>query len=283
MDWALLIVIALVGLCWGSFLNVVAYRLVHDIPFFTKRSLCPHCHVVLHWYDLIPVVSWVILRGKCRACKASISCLYPFIECITALSFIMLAWPLLQCDYDTVVTLSSAQHLLQSYGLASYVATLDYASCAISAIFFSALIASTRTDLEAMVIPQLFSIWLVPVAWLSASMGYLPISLLNSVLGAFLGYGILWLIAYSFKRFTGTEGMGVGDMEFLSMIGAFLGPIGVWASVMIGSLTGLAFGALYIFFLKCPRGVRIPFGPFLALGAACYYFWHEALTAFLLF
>ena len=147
-------------------------------------------------------------------------------------------------------------------------------------IFLSALIAATRTDLQEMVIPQALSLWLIPVGILSAIFGFSYVSVLGSVSGAILGYGSLWLMGKIFYYFTKREGIGVGDMELLGMIGSFLGPIGVWFSIFLGSLTASLVGGAYILFTGKGRYAKIPFGPFLALGATLYFFFSWFLLLF---
>ena len=243
----------LIFLCWGSFLNVVAYRSIYDIPFLAKRSVCPHCRNVIFWYDNIPVLSWLFLCGKCRHCKKSISFLYPFIEIITALIMTLL---LLKVD--------------------------DILSFWVFFLFFSALIVATRTDLQAMVIPQIFSLWLVSFGMVFAYFDLLNITFTQSFFGAILGYASLYFTAKIFKMISKKEGLGVGDMELLGMIGAFLGPIGVWLSLLVGSFSGLFIAGGYILLTKKSKETKIPFGPFLALGATIYFFFNEYLNTFLL-
>lgn len=241
----------LVFLCWGSFLNVVAYRLTYERPFFAPRSYCPSCLSTIVWYDNIPVFSWFLLRGKCRACRRPVSWLYPAIELASGL-------------------------LLTSV----YFLTPDLLTFFAYFIMFSALLVATRTDLQAMVIPQLVTIWLIPVGVIASLIGASNLIVIESVLGALLGYGVLWLVGYVFKRVTKRDGIGVGDMELLGMIGAFLGPIGVWFSLLIGSLVGLVLGGGYLFVGGRGRDARIPFGPFLALGATIFFFFQRPLIAF---
>ena len=231
------------GLCLGSFLNVVAYRLTFDKSFWDKRSVCPACNNVIAWYDLVPVLSWVLLRGKCRSCRAPISVLYPLVELATA----------------GIVT---ALFLVHTNPLSFFAYT----------VFASALIVATRTDLEAMVIPQLVSIALAPLGVCFAALGVLDITMVESIVGAMGGYGVLWLIGTFYRMRTGVQGIGEGDMELLCLIGAFLGPVGVWASLMIGSMSGAIVGGLYLYFSGKGRKARIPFGPFLALGAMASHF-----------
>ncbi len=257
-----LILLGLFFLCWGSFLNVVAFRIVQDLPFFRKRSHCPKCDYQIVFYDNIPILSWILLRGKCRKCKEPISILYPFIELLTLVLMLSL----------TIHTINLGLNYPQNiFYFISYF------------IFFSALIVATRTDLQAMVIPQLFSLWLVPVGLLYSYLGFLKINFYQSLIGALFGYSILWVTAKLFKFFTKKDGIGVGDMELLCMIGAFLGPIAVWFSLLIASLTGTLIGAIFLYFFSktnnyCySKRAKIPFGPFLALGTILFFFFENFL------
>ncbi len=277
-----LLFIFLFGLCWGSFLNVVAFRLVHNKPLFFGRSKCPSCNKRIAWYDLIPIVSWIVLRGTCRMCGARISSLYPIIELGSAGIFTALFYriflPLL--SFDTIASQSLSMSGLEN--LNSLVLSLSKDSSAIIAflfylLFFSALIVSTRTDLQAMVVFQVTTLWLVPIGWLAAAYGLLNVTLLGSFIGSIIGYGLLLVIGFAFKRVTGKQGIGQGDFELLALIGSFLGPIGVWLSVMIGSTAGLLICAPYLFLTKKSRATRIPFVPFLAFGALIYFFFEQQL------
>lgn len=230
-------------LCWGSFLNVVAYRLLHKKPFFAPRSVCPHCTHIIAWYDLIPVISWIILKGHCRTCAAPISWLYPCIEIITGLLFFLL-----------ILSIPSSYWLAYS-------------------IFFSALIITIRTDLEEYMILRLCSLGLIPVGLLASYYGYLPITLFQSALGALAGYTLLWLVRTLFWYARKQEGLGEGDLELLAGIGAFIGIIGVWYAVLYGSIVGSFVGIILSLALK-KKIERLPFGPFLALGAIIYILFH---------
>lgn len=226
-----------IALCWGSFLNVIAYRLVHQVNFWRMRSFCPSCNQTIAWYDNIPLLSWILLRGKCRTCHAAISILYPFVEAITAILLPLLA-----------ATVAPA------YFLAYFT-------------LFSALIITIRTDLETMLISRFVTFALIPAGIISSWLGLLPISVLESVMGAIFGYAILWLIATIYFLFTKKRGMGQGDMELLALIGSFTGPLGCWITLLLGSIMGSIIGIIVLI----KKGSRmIPFGPFLAYGAIIY-------------
>lgn len=254
---SILIVIFCAGLCWGSFLNAVAYRILHHKNFFHHRSVCPSCNHTIYWFDNIPLISWLILQGKCRWCQSPISLLYPFIELTTA---ILIVGMFMKAIQDSTP---------DAWPLACYLT------------FFSALICASRTDLEAMVIPQCFSLWLVPLGWACSLGGLINILFAESILSAFLGYGILWLVARGFKWLTEKDGMGEGDMELLALIGSFMGVQALWISLMSASFIGIIVGGLYLLHSQITTSARIPFGPFLALGAVIYYFFGNVINAFL--
>lgn len=238
-------------LCWGSFLNVVAHRGITSQSLLL-RSACPHCKQQLAWYHLIPLVSWLFLQGRCSFCAHHIPWLYPFIELLTALIFIALV-----------------QTVPFHYFFAYF-------------IFFSALIVSIRTDIEHMLLFSFFTLGLVPVGLLASALGYLPITLLESVGGAIIGGSILWLARYLFWLIKKQEGMGLGDIELLAGIGSFVGPVGVVMTLLIGSLSGSLVGLCLLAFQKQTAQLKIPFGAFLAAGAVVYVLWQKQLLALLL-
>lgn len=225
----------------------VGYRIVRNQSFFFNRSRCPSCRTTLAWYDLVPLASWVLLHGRCRSCQKPISWLYPFIELLTAALL-------------TLLILYQPIHYFAAYF-----------------IFFSALIVSVRSDLETMLISRYVTLFLVPAGFLLSGVGLLPITLTQSILGALGGYALLWGTAQFFFLFTRKEGIGQGDVELLALIGAFTGIAGAWISLLIGSLAGSLIGLSYIALTKIGRNAKIPFGPFLALGAFGYVFFREPL------
>ena len=257
-------------LCWGSFLNVVAYRVTYDKPLFTKRSYCPHCNKVVAWYDNIPVISWIILRARCRRCKKAISILYPFIEIITAVIL-------------TLVFVRFVPEYVYSKGLfLSASSGRMFANFFSYFLFFSALIISVRTDLEEMIIPQMVSLWLVPVGILFSFLGMTGTHPVDSIFGALFGYGSLWIVGKVFYWIKKTDGIGVGDMELLAMIGSFLGLLGVWFTILIGSISALFIGGGYLYFSGKGRNAKMPFGPFLVLGATIFFFFRNAIINLLI-
>jgi leader peptidase (prepilin peptidase) / N-methyltransferase len=240
-------------LCWGSFLNVVGYRLIHGYSIVLPRSFCPQCTTTLAWYDLIPVLSWLILRGKCRSCKKAISPLYPLIELLTGVVF-------------TALLLYIEPQYWFSYGL-----------------FFSALIVTIRTDAETMLISRYTTLAVLPIAFLLSWLTMLPLSILKSVSGALFGYALLWSIAKVFYLVRKQEGMGEGDFELLATIGSFLGLYGVWITLFLGAFLGSIIGMIVVLKGASLRTTKIPFGPWLALGAIIYTFFQNSISNFYFF
>ncbi|MCK4650559.1 prepilin peptidase [Candidatus Babeliales bacterium] len=259
----ILVFVFLIFLCWGSFLNVVAYRSISDVPFLKKRSFCPSCEHFIEWFYNIPVFSWFFLKGRCQYCGARISILYPLIEILTAVIMTGL--------FVKIFML----HGFYFFNLKTIFSFFSYF------IFFSALLVATRTDFQALVIPQIFSLWLVPFGMIFAYLGFLKINFMQSFIGAIFGYAILWIVAVVFKYITKKEGMGVGDMELLSLIGAFLGPFCVWVTIFIASVSGLLFATSCILITKKKGMIKIPLGPFLSLGAVIYFFFDKWCIWFL--
>jgi len=239
-------------LCWGSFLNFLAHRLISGKNILSKRSICPSCKKSIAWYDNIPIISWIALKGHCRNCKKKISILYPFIELFTATSLTLL--------YKTVDS-----HYFFAYF-----------------IFFSALIVSIRSDLETMLLSRFVTLFLVPLGLLFSWLHLLPIGLIDSALGILLGYGFLFILSKLFYLLTKRDGLGQGDLELLAFIGSFLGIVGCWISLFLGSILGSIVGILYISIKKQPKTVKIPFGPFLAFGAICFVLFGDKLKLLIL-
>ena len=244
LDFVELLFIIPFFLCWGSFLNMLAYRIISPSTLLKKRSFCPKCHKLIFWYDNIPVISYIILKARCRHCNKGISALYPFIEIFTAITFSMLYFQLRDTN------------------------NLAYLPAYFT--FFSALIVTFRTDIEFMLISRFVTIFLIPLGLIFSATGLLPISLLNSISGTLLGYSVLWVVSKVFHYYAKKEGIGQGDLELLAFIGSFLGLAGCWISLFLGSIIGSIFGLLYIAITNQSKSVKMPFGHFLAIGAILF-------------
>ncbi len=234
--------IFLVGLCIGSFLNVCIHRLPIGKSIVRPPSACPTCGTLIRWYDNIPVLSWIILRGRCRGCRSPISVRYPVVELTTGL----------------LAFLTVARFGLQWPALIYFT-------------FIIALLVITFIDLDHRIIPDIISLPGIPLGFFASFV--LPrISWTESLIGIASGGGILLAIAAGYQLVTGKEGMGGGDIKLLAMIGAFLGWEGVLFTIMASSFAGTVVGLMLM--LRAGKGMKmaVPFGPFLALGALLYLF-----------
>ncbi len=236
-----------VGAAVGSFLNVCIVRLPKGASLIKPGSHCPHCQSAIRFYDNIPLLSYLILRGKCRRCKTRISPRYFLVEGLSGLM---------------------ALALFRTFGLSP--------ELGVYFIFFSALLAVIFIDLDTLTIPDVITLPGI-VAGVAASFLLPRFNVWQSLLGLLVGGGVLLLVAVGYRIFRKREGMGGGDIKLLAMIGAFLGLPGVLYTLFASSLAGSLAGLLLMFKDKSGGGTRIPFGPFLALGAMSYVFWGPAL------
>ncbi len=249
------------GLMWGSFLNLVGHRLLSGQSLLGARSRCPQCDVVIAWYDLIPVVSYVVLRGRCRQCAQPISWLYPFIEVCGAVAGVAVWFDAYMIGAATEVELVGRA---VAYGL-----------------LLSGFIVATRTDFEALVVPRVVILFLAVVGMVASVVEVLPVTMFASLLGALVGYGSLWALNKASLWFSGRQGIGEGDMELLGVVGIFWGPIGVWAVTMVSSLAGIVLACVYLAITGQGRHTRIPFIPFMAAAVCAYLFFQQHIMAFL--
>jgi leader peptidase (prepilin peptidase)/N-methyltransferase len=227
---------ALFGLVVGSFLNVCIYRLPRRQSIVWPASRCTACSRPLAWFENVPVASWLILRGRCRTCGSRISVVYPVVELVTA--------------------------IVCAGGVLVYGATW---LLAVRLVFACALIVLFAIDLEHQILPNVITLPGIAVGFVAS--WFLPPGWISSLIGIALGGGVLFAIAEAYYRLRHQEGLGMGDVKMLAMIGAFLGwPLMLLTLVLasfVGSLVGVAL-------LAGGRGTMqaaLPFGTFLALGA----------------
>lgn len=241
----LAVLAGLMGAAIGSFLNVCIYRWPLDESVVAPRSHCPRCGQLIAWYDNVPVLSWLLLRGKCRTCGEPISVQYPVVELATAL-----LWAASAARFG--VSVESLR----------------------MAVFLTILLGIALTDAQHYIIPNEFSLGgLVLGLALAALSGGLP--LLHAVEGAALGLGLLWLIGRLGQWAFHKPAMGGGDVKMMAMVGAFVGPLGVVLTIFLGALSGtLIFGPI-----SWKTGKLVPFGIFLALGAAITFIWGPDLIS----
>jgi len=224
------------GLLVGSFLNVCIYRLPRHESLNWPGSHCTSCDRPLSWYENIPLVSWLVLRGRCRTCHTPISPAYPIIEALTGLVFL--------AAFDL-------------YALTPLLAVRLLFACAMIVLFV--------IDLQHRILPNVITVPGVVVG-LAASL-WLPPGWLSSSLGLLLGGGSLFLIGEVYYRTRGVEGMGMGDVKMLAMIGAFLGWPLMVLTLILASFSGAVFGVAMIASGRGGAQAALPFGTFLAVGA----------------
>ncbi len=239
--------ILFIGSCIGSFLNVCIFRLPANQSVVRPPSACPSCGRPIRWYDNIPIISYIVLRGRCRSCRVSISLRYPLVEMLTGL-FALTVW--------------------LHFGI--HVHSIIYF------LFIAALLAVTFIDLDHRIIPDVISLPGIPIGF--AASFFLPqISWLESLTGILIGGGTLLIIALGYQMLTGKDGMGGGDIKLLAMIGAFIGWKGVLFTIMAASFTGTLAGIAVMLQTRKGMKLAVPFGPFLATGAILYLFLGEIL------
>lgn len=242
-DWLLWTYAALVGACVGSFLNVCVYRLPLDLSVVSPRSRCPQCETPIGWRDNIPILSYLLLRGRCRACGARISPQYAVVELATAM-----------------IWLGAAVR----HGLAPQTLVV--------AVFFTLLLGIALTDLSTYIIPDEFTIGGAVFGLLLAPAAG-GITLAQSALGAAVGFGFLYLAAVLGEWMMKKPAMGGGDIKMMAMVGAFLGPMGTVLTIFLGALAG----TLVFLPISLKTQKLVPFGIFLALGAAITEGWGDMI------
>ena len=259
------------GACVGSFLNVCIYRIPRRLSVVAPRSFCPGCRKPIAWYDNVPMVSWLLLRARCRRCGASISPRYAVVECLTALLFV-LAW----LAYGP----ESGGRVL---GLAP---VLDPALVLVHWVAIGGLLLGAFVDCRHLIIPDrvslggiaagLLSSLLVPALHGAASPA---VALVKAAGGAAFGFGLLWLIAQVGRLLFRKEAMGFGDVKLMGAMGAFFGMAGVLFVLFVASLLGAVFGLFFIATGRRKLGRHIPFGPYLVTAALLWIFWGPRILA----
>ncbi len=241
------------GAVIGSFLNVCIYRLPENQSIAKPLSQCPSCHHPIRFYDNIPLISYLILRGKCRDCGNKISWRYPLVEFITAVLALLL--------------------------FAQFYLTLDFL---IFFIFTAVLIVITFIDLDHQIIPDVITLPGIPIFFLLAVF-VVQVPWMEAAIGLFVGGGVLLAIALGYEFITKREGMGGGDIKLLAMIGGFLGWKSLIFVLLFSSLLGAVIGVALMLIKKEDAKYAVPFGPFLSAAAVAYLFWGEAFMQFLIF
>lgn len=242
----------LFGAIVGSFLNVCIYRIPSEKSIVSPPSHCPSCGERVRPYDNIPLLSWLLLGGKCRFCRARISVRYPLVELLTALLTLF---------------------LFREYGFSADFAALF--------LFSAALVVITFIDLDHQIIPDIISLPGIPLGF--AFSFFLPqVGWKNSLIGILVGGGSLLVVAYAYELITKKEGMGGGDIKLLAMMGAFLGWKSIPFIIFISSLLGSVIGISLMIAQKKDSKLAIPFGPFLATAAIIYIFYGDSIIGWYL-
>ena len=260
---------ALLGLMLGSFLNVVIYRLplmlerrwaaecaqwqgneVAEAPPFNllvPASACPHCQAPIRAWQNIPLVSYLLQRGRCSHCLAPISWRYPLVELSSGLLFAGFAW---------------------FYGLSGW--------WLVASLFSVTLLTLALIDARTQLLPDYLTL---PLLWagLLYNLWSGRVPLADAVMGAVLGYLALWSVYWLFKLVTGKEGMGYGDFKLLAALGAWLGWMLLPLVILLSSVLGAVFGILLLLLSKHEKGQTMPFGPYLALAGWCAFVWGPAI------
>jgi len=266
-------VVFLFSLCIGSFLNVVVYRLPlmmeqswqqEYLEYFepekpqpqaavfnlaVPRSACPHCKHQLAAKDNIPLLSWLLLKGKCRYCQAPVSTRYPLLELFTAVISAAVAW-------QFGATATGLLYLLVTW----------------------ALLALTFIDIDKMLLPDQITLPLLWLALVAAVAGFSKVDAAAAVTGAAIGYLALWSVYWAFKLLTGKEGMGYGDFKLLAVFGALLGWQQLPLIILLSSLVGAVIGTLMLAMQGKDKNNAIPFGPYIAAAGWIAMLWGEQIT-----
>ena len=266
---ALYIAVGLLGLCIGSFLNVVIYRtpkmmeqewrqdcqmLLHPeqalidqskLTLSKPASTCPKCHSAIRWYQNIPIVSWLILRGRCASCQNPISIRYPLIELLTAIC-------------SLVIALVFGASLQMLFGL----------------LLTWTLIALTFIDFDTQLLPDRYTLTLAALG-LAVNSYALYTSPTAAIWGYIIGFLCLWIVYYLFKIVTGKEGMGYGDFKLLAALGAWMGPLMLPLIVLLSSLVGAIIGIILLKIRK--ENKAFAFGPYIAIAGWIAFIWGEPI------
>ena len=245
----LLVYAAVLGLLVGSFLNVLIHRIPRQLPFTVARSRCVWCGGAIRARDNVPVLSYLLLRGRCRSCSAPISLRYPLVEALTATLFVA---------------------CVVRFGRTS--------EAAVAALFCALLVALALIDAEHFLLPD--KLTLTGTLAGLALQPFLPsVGFADALLGTVLGAGLLILLINFWYWLRQEEGMGLGDVNMLAMVGAFLGWQGMLVTLVVAAFTGAVVGIGLILAQRLGLKSRLPFGVFLALGALVALFFRDSLIA----
>ena len=247
----------ILGGIWGSFANVCIHRIPLNQSVAVKRSYCPNCGKTIKWFDNIPLISFILLRGKCRDCNKKISSQYFLVELLSVLSFLLIYY---------------------LFGIS--ITSLLFA---ILSIFF---IIIFFIDLKHFIIPNTLTFPLMAIGFIKSFDPNLNTSIfpnyLNSLLGGIIGYLIIWTIIYLYKKFRNIEGMGLGDAKLLSAIGFWFGWISLPFIIFISSLVALLVVAPSLVNKSKKMSSEIPFGPYIIIGCILFISFSNQIKYFII-
>ena len=242
----------IIGAVIGSFLNVCIYRLPKNLDIISKRSFCPLCKNKIKWFDNIPLISFLILKFKCRFCKKHISIQYFLVELVSAV-FLCLTFSLISNLLDLIL---------------------------LSLIFYIFIVIFV-IDLKNYIIPDSLNFSLILLGIIK---NFFPETSLNlnqdmfqTLIGGAIGYFLIWIIIFSYKKIRSIEAMGLGDAKLLSGFGFLFGLKSVFIILFVASIIGLAYSVPKLFTGKSSLKTAIPFGPFLIISAIVYYLYLSSL------
>lgn len=240
------------GAAIGSFLNVCIFRIPAKVSIVKPSSQCPSCHQPIRFYDNIPIISFILLKARCRNCGEKISWRYPLVELITAIFALL---------------------LFMKFGL-----SLNFI---VFFVFTAVLIVITFIDLDHQIIPDILSLPGIPIFFLAAVF-IVKVPWYEALIGLLIGGGVLFAIAFVYEFITKREGMGGGDMKLLAMIGGFFGWKSLIFILLFSSFTGALVGIAAMIIKKKDMKYAVPFGPFLSAAAVAYVFVGEIFMRFLI-
>jgi len=241
--WIVEVAVFMLGIVIGSFLTVCVHRIPLGRSIVAPRSACPQCGNQIRWYDNVPLLSFLWLKGRCRQCQTRIPSRYPIIEFTNGLGYLLVFW---------------------RFGLTW--PTLVYAG------LFSIFLLVTWIDWDHKIIPDVITLPGIVLGFVCAAL-LLPTGWASSLMGILVGGGVLLFLAWISPYIFGKEGMGGGDIKFLAMVGAFLGWQQALLTLMVASVVGAVVGMGLLVCKVMEKGQYIPFGPYLALGALLAMLW----------
>ena len=245
------------GSIWGSFCNVCIYRLPDNDSVVTKRSFCRSCKNKIKWYDNIPLLSFIFLKGKCRSCNNKISSQYFLVELISAISFLLIFF---------------------LYGISITTLLLIILSIFFIIIFF--------IDLKHYIIPNELTFPLMLIGFIKSFDPNLNQTIfpnyINSLLGGFFGYAVIWLIIFFYKKVRNKEGMGLGDAKLMAVVGFWFGWTSIPFTIFISSFVALFFAIPSLIKRNKNMTTQIPFGPYIIIGCIIYVSFANQIKYFIL-